>query len=247
MAKEDAGSAQALRISVNNQKFRIILENEIISCNKDWERASIEWYSPLAPSYKEFKSSNFWSGVLPGSNKDSFWNKLENASNRLSYKSFWPVGGPHWDAIGVLEDIKGKRTLLLIEAKAQKHEHKGTKSRAKAQSSIDTINNSLDTTQKALFSSKPNEWHKDNPYFQLENRLAYLEYLSGTCKIPTCLVYVYFINDSHALKINQGVSTREEWESIICDVMKSVGLDNDQSQQALRGRMIEVFIQAPPY
>ena len=246
MAKEDAGSAQALRLTVNRPDNREILDQAICSKNEVWKNATIEWYSPIEPSYNEFQNGNFWTGILPGSSKQSFWAELQNSENRKGHKSFWPTRGAHWDALGIL-NADGERTLIIVEAKGQCKEHKRTQSAAKAKSSVDIINKSLSYSAQFLKSTRPEEWNKDSSFYQFENRLAYLIYLSEVCKIQVCLVYVYFLNDPHAKKIHAVVSSENEWKEIISEELSCVGLDNDESRKILEGKMIDVFLEAPEY
>ena len=246
MARGDAGSAQALKITINNQSYRDKLNSEILSSKAEWRNGTIEWFSPIEPNYKEFQNSNFWLGILPGSDRNSFWSCLKNAENRKDHAEFWPTRGAHWDAVGILT-VNGEATLLLIEAKAQKSEHKGTPSTATSDKSILTINNSLKRSQLFYKSTKSEEWNKDSTYYQMENRLAYLFYLSEICSINTRLVYVYFLNDRHAFDKGINVGSREEWENLIAEEKRHIGLDNEYSKAILDDLMIELFIEAPEY
>jgi hypothetical protein len=83
------GSLKALQELVNI--YPSLFENEI---RKSFpELQNIEWVSPLSnDDMAEYRDQDFL-------------NQLD--LNHLSLKSFWPNGGPHWDALGRIKRAEG--------------------------------------------------------------------------------------------------------------------------------------------
>ncbi|MFZ0747343.1 MAG: hypothetical protein WAM85_23260 [Terracidiphilus sp.] len=78
--------------------------------------ASIKWVSPLAEdNYVEYRDGDFLQAVELG----EFAKELE---------SFWPHGGPSWDALGITSDpsLKIKPSVVLMEAKSHVSEIYGS-------------------------------------------------------------------------------------------------------------------------
>lgn len=150
-------------------------------------------------------------------------------------RSYWPKNGPVWDGIGTVEGT-GQKGLILVEAKAHRRE---THSKIKATSlqSISKITETLTVTQKKFGSTTSiNPWLYD--YYQLANRLAYLQILNQELQIPTWLVLVQFINDSDHI-----ATSKEEFIAHYQQVFQTLGIDHAAS---LLSNLVLLYLPAIP-
>jgi len=72
-------------------------------------------------------------------------------------------------------------------------------------------------------------------YYQYANRLAHLYLLRELNKIPTYLIFVYFLNDVEV----QGPTSRAEWQDMIRVLHTHLGL---QEHHKLSAYVLDVFI-----
>lgn len=162
---------------------------------------SIRWVSPLrSERYREYQDSAFLRALGLG--------KL-----RSELTSFWPKGGPVWDALGVRTESYG---VLLLESKGHVPEIFGSGCRAKAKSSVQRIDVSLAATRKWLGVDDRADWK--GHLYQSANRLAHLYFFREVAKIDAWLVNVYFIDDPHCK------TSESEWRAAVADVKKSLGV-----------------------
>jgi hypothetical protein len=126
----------------------------------------IKWASPLASEkYREYRD-------------EAFLDRLKiNPPNR-SLSSFWPPGGPHWDALGKADT--GEK--VLVECKAHITEIFSSPSRA-SDSSAQLIKASLEETKTALGALPGIDWSLR--FYQYANRLAHAYFLQDLNGIPT--------------------------------------------------------------
>ena len=158
-----------------------------------------EWLSPLdEENYKEYRDNEFIK-------------KLKvNPSIELS--SFWPGGGPQWDALA----LSGK-TVLLFEAKAHVREAYSSGSRASLKSK-NLIYFSLNKIKQYLRVDYEYQWHLT--FYQYTNRLAHLYYFSVLNDIPAQLIFVSFLNDEEM----NGPKDVEVWETCYKTIEAGLGI-----------------------
>ena len=196
-----------------NQKSRIL--NSGIKKELDLpEDEQICWLSPLkGDGYREYCDQDFI-------------DKLGIRLERFPLESFWPRGGPQWDALGKSQH----GNLFLVEAKSHIDELISTM-RAKG-SSARKILESLEATKSYLNSSAEVDWTLR--FYQYTNRLAHLYLLRHLNKLSAYLVFIYFINDSEM----KGPKTIDEWKGAIQLLHSYLGARKHKLQKFI----VDVFI-----
>lgn len=146
----------------------------------------IQWLSPLTKSnYEEYKLN--------------FVDVYKELNIKGEDFDFWPNNQPQWDAIGKAGD-----TIILVEAKAHTSETI-SKLSATSQESINLITKSMKETYNKLSSTSDfSIWI--NTYYQLGNRLTFLEKLKSK-GYQAKLVLLNIVNDPTYIK-----TTHKEWE-----------------------------------
>lgn len=71
-------------------------------------------------------------------------------------------------------------------------------------------------------------------YYQYANRLAHLYFLYILCRVPTWMVFIYFLG----AKRTYGVRTRQEWAEGLARIQTSLGLPQEHP---LVQRIVNVF------
>lgn len=210
--KNGKGSLKNIQLLINNKAD---LLNEMLYKETQLIKSKIEWLSPLEiDDFSEYSDINFLKLLgLP--------------YKEIDLQKFWPPKGPQWDALGKTKNNE----VLLVEAKANLPElaSSGTKASSK---SLDLIKSSLNKTKSFLNITNQIDWSKK--YYQYTNRLAHLYYLREVKKIPTFLVFIYFIND----KTVNGPRSKEEWLNAIEITESYLGLD----RHILSDFVIKIFI-----
>lgn len=186
MSKEK-GSQFLLAEYVNNQSVWLnsqILKSSVQLLNEINDEVAIEWISPLKQDdYKEYR--------------DNFLNVL-GISGEIP-NDIWPKRGPVWDGLAKAKDNSGEEIILLVEAKAHLSE---MKSELRA-TSLDSVSVIRKTFQKFRQRNGIDEKYAEvweNCYYQLSNRLIYLDYLNHTLNIKTYLVLINFVDDNTHVK-----------------------------------------------
>lgn len=198
-----------------NEKHQL-LDSQIREKLNIPDEEKIKWFSPLKnDEYAEYRDEAFLE--LLGA-------KLET----LPLESFWPKGGPQWDALG--KSSSGK--LFLVEAKSHIPELFSTL-RAKSKSSENKILESLAETKMALGSKTDFDWSKG--FYQYANRLALLHLLKMN-KLSAFFVNVYFVNDAEM----NGPSTADEWKGAIRLFHRCLGLREHLLQKFVTNIFIDV-------
>ena len=186
MSKEK-GSQFLLAEYVNNQSVWLnsqILKSSVQLLNEINDELVIEWISPLKQNdYREYR--------------DNFLNVL-GVSGAIP-NDIWPKRGPVWDGLAKAKGNSGEEIILLVEAKAHLSE---MKSELRA-TSLDSVIVIRKTFQKFRQRNGIDEKYADvweNCYYQLANRLIYLDYLNHTLNIKTYLVLINFVDDNTHVK-----------------------------------------------
>lgn len=130
---------------------------------------------------------------------------LEEAADRL--RSFWPGGGPNWDALAVLGGGAYADGVVLVEAKSYPDEVYGAGCQATNPRSIDTIRRSLGVAQK-WFEVSGGDWM--GRLYQYANRLAHLYFLRHELRVDAWLVNLCFTDDATTRP-----ATAAEWARVL--------------------------------
>lgn len=162
----------------------------------------IEWLSPLAADdYAEYRD-------------DAALERLGISPPHRTLETFWPHGGPQWDALG----RTASGTAILVEAKAHLNELYSPATGASAESSLSLIRSSLAECANSLGVHPECDWSKQ--FYQYANRLAHAYFLDQVNGISTKLVFAYFIGATDV----KGPNSRAEWETAIKTVHTVLGL-----------------------
>ncbi len=225
-----AGSQRQIQTYVN--KCPYMLNTEIIAALKDKDYIEqryelggsgiiFDWVSPMeSQQYAEYQDEEFWRAL---------W--MEDRHGGTS--TFWPKGGPVWDALAIVRfgDRPDQNGALLVEAKSYPKEMYGGGMQAKDPHSIEIITNSLANTKSWLGVTDDADW--TDKFYQSANRLAHLYLLWYIMKIPTWLVNVYFMDDPHS------PTTRTQWNEFLPTVKDEMGLTDIEVPNA-----VSVFLPA---
>jgi hypothetical protein len=161
----------------------------------------ITWLSPLASDkYAEYRDA-------------AFLERLDLGSLRPALESFWPAGGPQWDALGRAQTGE----VILLEAKAHVPEMLSPPSQA-VDESLTLIRKSLLETSIALGTAPGLDW--SIRFYQYTNRLAHAHFLQNLNGIRTRLVFLYIIGDEEV----NGPQNRAEWEAALAVLNEALGL-----------------------
>ncbi len=186
-----------------------------ISEETDW---TVEWISPRKhDQWAEYRDAGFLV-------------HLDRRDLIPSLKSFWPPGGPQWDALG-----KGSGgEVILVEAKAHFAELSsdcgaGEKSRV-------LIDRALSRTKETLGAPASADWSRQ--YYQYANRLAHMTFLREQ-GVKAWLVFLYFYGDSDM----GGPMTASEWAERLAVVHSHLGYHGD----LLAKGVVNVFLPVEPY
>lgn len=180
---------------------------------------TIKWVSPLEKEdYLEYQDKEFLEVI-------------GNPQLEKDLLSFWPEGGPVWDALAIFPtNEEDKNGVILLEAKSYIGELAAC-CKAKNQSR-DKITKTFERIKDTLGVPANAPWMEE--YYQYANRLAHLYFLRIVQKIPSWLVFLYFIGD-----LEQGGPTRkEEWYTAIDDIKETLSL---QHHHGLSDYIINVF------
>lgn len=130
-----------------------------------------------------------------------------------SLESFWPRGGPQWDALG----RAGSREAVLVEAKAHVGELFSGATHAQ-EVSASKIRASLAETMSGLHAKPGLDW--SSRFYQYTNRLAHGYLLNNLNGVPCRVVFLYLVGDAEM----NGPENRAEWEAAIRVLHKALGL-----------------------
>jgi len=198
--KATRGSQFWLQKFINGQPE--VLNNAFVDIAPALARQTIEWVSPLSSEdYREYQDQ-------------AFLKKLGVQLTERPLESFWPKGGPVWD--GLARTSAGE--VLLLEAKSHIPEAISPPSRASEQS-LKLIRTSLDETKTYLNGRPDADWA--GIFYQVTNRLAHLYLLKTLNKVPTHLVFVYFVGDQEM----NGPETVDEWKGAVRTIETFLGVE----------------------
>ena len=177
----------------------------------------IRWVSPLKhDKYAEY------------SDQESL-NLLGIELKERSLSSFWPLGGPQWDALG----MSNSGRFFFVEAKSHISELFSCVG-AKDEKSLSLIRKSLAETKRYLSPNSPVDWSRG--FYQYANRLARLYLLRTLNHKAAHLVLVYFLNDAEMA----GPRSISEWKSAIELLRTFLGIRRNKLQKDILDIFIDV-------
>lgn len=175
---------------------------------------SVDWKSPLATDdYAEYRN-------------DQALELLGVQLGRRPLKSFWPRGGPQWDALG----RASSGAAILVEAKAHVGELFSGATDA-GEISAAKIAASLTEVMGGLHAKSGLDWSRR--FYQYTNRLAHGYLLHELNELSARLVFLYLVGDAEM----KGPDTRAEWEAAIRVLHEALGLP-----RVAAGFVSEVFV-----
>ncbi len=205
-----AGSQRLIQIYVNER--REVLDEQVRACSDECTHATLDWRSPLAEDvYREYWDASFLEALVLA----HIWPALT---------SFWPKGGPHWDALAVVSRPSARPGVLLVEAKAHISEllNSSPIGAAVAEVSRRQIELAMAWTMGTLnVCDRPAASWCDTPLYQSANRLAHLQWLNCH-SIDAWLLHALFTGDHHIQ-----AATEPEWQTAIAEANRHLGLPGD--------------------
>jgi hypothetical protein len=125
----------------------------------------------------------------------AFLDKLGLLPLATKLDEFWPSGGPHWDALGVVDPDNADPTprYLLVESKSYAREVFGGGCLAKE--SRVKIDDALRATSDWLNATCTPSW--TGRLYQYANRLAHLYFLRELGEREAWLINLCFVDDPH--------------------------------------------------
>jgi hypothetical protein len=202
-----AGSQRQIQRYVNDSHE--VLDKAIVeslgASLPPWSR--IHWVSPLkTENYAEYRDGDFLRAL-----------GMQQLESGLL--TFWPKGGPCWDALAYVSCGDGlRRGCILVEAKSHVNEMFGNGCCASDRASRQQICEALRRTKKWLGVSPEADWM--GRLYQSANRYAHLYFLRAVAKIDAFLVNVYFVDDDHSTS----PTTIHGWKPAIGEVKQQLGL-----------------------
>jgi len=199
-----AGSQLQVQIYVNRRRQEL---NEAVCAVLEGLRGCeqrIRWVSPL-------EDKNF----------DEYWDEealraLGKEKLRLELAKFWPGGGPHWDALAIVDGADPG--VILVEAKSYPGEVFSEGTQAVDKGSRDRITAALSKTKEWLQADGAVDW--TGRLYQSANRLAHL-YFFRSHGVPAWLVNVYVCNTPEPGRC----TAQAEWGRTIQSVKRELGLN----------------------
>jgi putative restriction endonuclease len=200
-----AGSQLQVQIYVNRRQDEL---SRALCTNIDdlsGRERDIKWVAPLErDGFREYWDQE----ALRVLGVAHVWRDLQD---------FWPSGGPHWDALAVVE-TPGEKSVVLVEAKSHPREVYSAGMQAVAPASMSHIRSALLTTKQQLGVAEDADW--TGRLYQTANRLAHLHFFRNRVGIRAWLVNAYFLEDPHP----EWHTTRTQWEHAIRATKEELGI-----------------------
>jgi hypothetical protein len=162
---------------------------------------TVDWYSPLArDDFAEYRDQ-------------ACLDRLGVTMSKRPLATFWPSGGPQWDALGRAPSGEA----VLVEAKSHVAELLSPPTRA-GEASATMIHAALVEAAAALGAAPGADWSQR--FYQYANRLAHAWFFADVNGVAVKLVYVHFIGDVEM----GGPAQRREWEAALMVLHEALGL-----------------------
>lgn len=201
MSFASRGSQRWLQIAINRKPE--LLLGALHRSGTIGPKSTVKWQSPLEPEFREYRDG-------------SALEKTGVINLKRPLKDFWPARGPVWDALAVTSEARP----LFVEAKAHICEAASPASRA-SQSSLQLIERSLQQARRFYAPGATATW--SNLFYQYANRLAHQYFLREVNRVPSALVFLYFVNADDML----GPTSEEEWRGTVRLIHAVLGLPKD--------------------
>lgn len=193
------GSQKWLQLAVNQHVSTL---NRVVAGALQIEQdTTIEWVSPLEDDeFAEYRDS-------------AFLGRLGIDLQLVPLKSFWPRGGPCWDALGRLDTA----SPILVEAKAHVGELDSAPCQAEGKS-LEKIRAAFAEIQTFFGADSGSDWC--SRFYQYANRLAHIYLLRELNGLDAHLVFLHFVND-----VDMGGPTSiSEWDTALGVVHEALGM-----------------------
>jgi len=213
-----AGSQRQLQTYVNYRRDEFSQKVLASLASSLGPGAELNWVSPLEEDhFNEYRDGEFLE-------------KLGLGSHEARLKQFWPLRGPCWDALAIVEGID-PHGVVLVEAKSHASEmdsacRAGAESRQK-------IEKALAVTAEESFGTESNSCWTGH-YYQTANRYAHLHFLRKIAGVPSWLVNVYFVEDKRF------PTTEAEWHAALEQARERMGLSGKSLPL-----VSDLFVKAP--
>ena len=148
---------------------------------------------------------------------------LLTESERAAVRAWWlesrPGNEPNWDVASTCT-VRGRRGLLLVEAKAHNSElktaGKGPPSESEnSQANHDRIGAAIDSARAGFSMATGTPWGiSRDTHFQISNRFAYSWKLSEF-GYPVVLVYLGFLHAEEMRDKGAPFASHAEWEALV--------------------------------
>jgi hypothetical protein len=187
-AREPKGSLKHVRWYVNERSA--YLTDTIFTASPSLAAEAVgdlRWVSPLAAE----KYLECWNA--------RFLDKLDLLDRLEAFQAFWPFSGsgtPHWDALATFPTTDGFG-VVMVEAKAHRGELVKPDDRAGAtdEASLALIKQScLDARDFYRVPPRTPPWEES--FYRVGNRLAHLYWMNREAKVPTWLIWIFFLQRS---------------------------------------------------
>lgn len=143
--------------------------------------------------------------------------------------TFWPRRGPVWDALARTKS----GNLIFIEAKANIPEAASPPTRATPDSSK-LIVQSLAEARGFFAPRSTSEW--SGTFYQYANRLAHHYFFRELNKLPSHLVFLYFINAEDV----RGPTSETEWRGAIQLLQAALGFSHSRLPEGVHELFLDV-------
>lgn len=179
----------------------------------DGELKGIEFFKSL-PNYAQIKKE--WS---------KFW---ANSGNTLNWDGIFKCGDEWFFVEAKAHENEFNNEKDICGAKVIRSDGKPNKGRIK-------IENALKDTANWL-GAEHNNWIEGN-FYQLKNRLAFINFCNNRIGIKAKLLYVNFIDGYKG----KSIKDKESWDRIWDEAFLTLGLSNEISQERLKGILYRVY------
>lgn len=142
---------------------------------------------------------------------------------------FWPPRGPVWDAIGRTSD----GIAVFVEAKAHIPEAASPGSQA-TPASLKIITRSLEEARRWYAPKSKADW--TGVFYQYANRLGHHYFVSKVNRVPSVLVFLYFLNASEM----NGPSSEDEWKGASQLLHAALGLPSHLEARSVFDAFLDV-------
>lgn len=201
-----AGSQLQIQIYVNRRPSELSRAIQAAIWGKTAPTEDIQWVSPLEnEGFVEYQDT-------------AFLNAIHMLRCESELASFWPRGGPVWDALGFLP-LPGETaslSVILVEAKSYPEEMYGNGCRASGESRS-LILESLAQTQQ-WYGISDSDW--TGRLYQYANRLAHVYFFRNILRVEAWLANVCFLNDPRS------PTTASQWKQSLADAKRELGFGN---------------------